>query len=190
MAKVLVFSGSVRRDSGNRKLAGAAAAALRDAGGEVSLLDLRDYPLPIYDGDLEEAGGLPMNAVALKEIFIAHQGLFIATPEYNGFFPPLLKNTIDWLSRPFKGASGLLPYAGKVAAIAAASPGGLGGMRCLPLLRQQLTNLSVLVLPQQLALGNADSAFTEAGALKDAAHAATIAGMAATLLKTIDRLSA
>ncbi|HEY5762125.1 MAG TPA: NAD(P)H-dependent oxidoreductase [Rhodocyclaceae bacterium] len=189
MPKILVFSGSIRRDSVNRRLAQVAAAAVSAAGGEVTLLDLREYPLPIYDGDLEDAEGLPANAVALKTIFKAHAGLFIVSPEYNGFFPPLLKNTIDWLSRPHGAESGLAPYAGKVAAIAAASPGGLGGIRCLPLLRQQLSNLSVTVLPQQLALPSADRAFDESGALRDAGQASSLQRIAAELLRVTGLLA-
>lgn len=190
MAKILVFSGSIRRDSVNRKLAAAAASAVAGAGGQVTLLDLRDYPLPIYDGDLEDAEGLPANAVALKELFKSHQGLFVVSPEYNGFFPPLLKNTIDWLSRQNGAESGLAPYAGKVAAIAAASPGSLGGIRCLPLLRQQLSNLTVHVLPQQLALPFADKAFDGSGGLQDSAQAASLQRIAAELVRVTRLLSA
>jgi chromate reductase len=189
MTKILVFSGSIRRDSVNRRLAALAADAVAEAGGEVTRLDLRDYPLPIYDGDLEAEQGLPANAVALKTLFKAHAGLFIVSPEYNGFFPPLLKNAIDWLSRPNGGESGLAPYAGKVAAICAASPGGLGGIRCLPLLRQQLSNLTVTVLPQQLALANADQAFDDDGALKDRGQAQTLAKIAGELVRVTRLLS-
>ena len=159
--------------------------------GTMSLVGLPpgDFPLPIYDGDLEDADGLPANAVALKTIFKAHAPLFIVSPEYNGFFPPLLKNTIDWLSRPHGEESGLAPYAGKVAAIAAASPGGLGGIRCLPLLRQQLSNLSVTVLPQQLALPAADRAFDESGALRDAGQATSLQRIAVELVRVAKLLS-
>jgi NAD(P)H-dependent FMN reductase len=190
MARILVFSGSIRRDSVNRRLANVVAGTVAAAGGEVTLLDLRDYPLPIYDGDLEDADGLPANAIALKGIFKSHQGLFVVSPEYNGFFPPLLKNTIDWLSRPNGAESGLVPYAGKVAALAAASPGNLGGIRCLPLLRQQLSNLSVHVIPQQLALPAADKAFDDGGALRDAAQAASLQRIAAELVRVTRLLSA
>lgn len=183
MSKILVFSGSIRRESVNRRLAEAAARAVGEAGGEVTYLDLRDYPLPIYDGDLEAAEGLPANAIALKQLFKDHAGIFIVSPEYNGFFPPLLKNTIDWVSRQHGQESGLVPYAGKVAAICAASPGGLGGIRCLPLLRQQLTNLSVMVLPQQLALAHADQSFDGDGRLRDEAQAATLKRIAVELVR-------
>ena len=166
MPKILALSGSSRRDSCNRKLIQAAVDATRSAGGEVTLLDLTDYPLPLYNGDLEDKEGLPDNALRLKALFKEHDALLIACPEYNSSISPLLKNTIDWISREWQGESGLVPYQNKVAAIMAASPGSLGGMRMLPHLRQILNALGVLVLPAQFSLANADEAFdAETGAL-------------------------
>ena len=166
MPKILAFSGSTRRDSWNRKLIQMAADATRVAGGDVTLIDLADYPLPLYNGDLEDRDGLPDNAQRLKALFKTHDALLISSPEYNSSIPPLLKNTIDWVSREWQGESGLVPYQNKVAAILAASPGALGGMRMLPHLRQVLNTLGVLVLPGQFALSSADTAFDEAdGAL-------------------------
>jgi chromate reductase, NAD(P)H dehydrogenase (quinone) len=127
--------------------------------------------MPLYDGDLEDRDGLPDNALRLKALFKEHDALLIASPEYNSSIPPLLKNTIDWVSREWQGESGLVPYQNKVAAILAASPGQLGGMRMLPHLRQMLNTLGVLVLPGQFALSNADQAFdAETGALKSPAR--------------------
>lgn len=167
MPKILAFSGSTRRDSWNRKLIQAAVDATRAAGGDVTLIDLADYPLPIYNGDLEDKDGLPDNALRLKALFKEHDALLISSPEYNSSVPPLLKNTIDWVTREWQGESGLVPYQNKVAAIMSASPGSLGGMRMLPHLRQILNALGVLVLPGQFALSHADTAFdTENGALQ------------------------
>ena len=171
MPKILAFSGSIRRDSWNRKLIRCAVDATRAAGGDVTLIDLADYPLPLYNGDLEDKEGLPDNALRLKALFKEHDALLISSPEYNSSIPPLLKNTIDWVSREWQGESGLVPYQNKVAAIMAASPGSLGGMRMLPHLRQILNALGVLVLPGQFALSHADAAFDEEnGALKSPAR--------------------
>jgi chromate reductase len=171
MPKILAFSGSIRRDSWNRKLIRSAVDATRAAGGKVTLIDLADYSLPLYNGDLEDKEGLPDNALRLKALFKAHDALLIASPEYNSSIPPLLKNTLDWVSREWQGESGLVPYQNKVAAIMAASDGQWGGMRMLPHLRQILNTLGVLVLPGQFALPHADQAFdAETGALKSPAR--------------------
>lgn len=169
MPKILAFSGSIRRDSLNRTLISAAVDATRAAGGAVTLLDLADYPLPLYDGDLEDREGLPDNAQRLKALFKDHDAFLIASPEYNSSIPPLLKNTLDWVSREWQGESGLLPYQNKVAALMSASPGALGGMRMLPHLRQVLNTLGVLVLPGQFALPRADTGFVD-GAVKSPAR--------------------
>jgi NAD(P)H-dependent FMN reductase len=145
MPKILAFSGSIRRDSWNRKLIQAAVDATRAAGGDVTLIDLADYPLPIYNGDLEDKEGLPDNALRLKALFKEHDALLISSPEYNSSIPPLLKNTIDWVTREWQGESGLVPYQNKVAAIMSASR-FTGGMRMLPHLHQILNALGVLVL--------------------------------------------
>jgi len=162
MPKILAFAGSTRRDSWNRKLIQVAVDATRAAGGDVSLIDLADYPLPIMDQDLEDREGLPANALRLKALFKEHDALLIASPEYNSSIPPLLKNTLDWVSREWQGESGLVPYQNKVAALLAASPGQFGGMRMLPHLRQVLNTLGVLVLPGQFSLPQADKGFDDA----------------------------
>jgi len=186
MPKILAFSGSIRRDSWNRKLIAVAADAARAAGGDVTLLDLADYPLPLYDGDLEARDGLPANAQRLKALFKDHDALLIASPKYNSSIPPLLKNTIDWISREWQGESGLVPYQNKVAAILAASPGQFGGMRMMPHLRQVLNALGVLVLPGQFSLPRADSAFDpENGMLKSPAR---LHALVMELVRTTDRL--
>ena len=172
MSKVLAFAGSARRDSLNKKLARAAAEAARKAGAEATFIDLADYPMPLYDGDLEAREGMPANAMRLRELFLAHDALLIASPENNASVSSLLKNTLDWLSRGIgdgKGAnSGTAPYAGKTALLLCASPGGFGGVRGLPHLRQILATLGVTVLGTQVSLPRAHEAFDEQGALKDA----------------------
>ena len=163
MIKLLAFAGSTRRDSLNRKLIQAATAIAQKAGAEVTLLDLNEYPMPLYNGDLEAKEGLPESALRLKSVFKAHDALMIASPEYNSSVPPTLKNTLDWVSREWQGESGSLPYQNKLAAIMSASPGALGGMRMLPHLRQILNTLGVMVLPGQFSLAHADQAFDETG---------------------------
>lgn len=171
MSKILAFAGSTRRDSWNRKLIHTAVDAAKNAGADVTLIDLADYVLPLYDGDLEARDGLPDHALRLKTLFKEHDALLISSPEYNSSIPPLLKNTLDWVSREWQGESGLVPYQNKVAAIMAASPGALGGMRMLPHLRQILNTLGVLVLPGQFSLPHADQAFdAENGTLQSPAR--------------------
>ncbi len=166
-ARILCFAGSTREASFNRRLAEAAARAVEEAGGEATLMDLRDHPLPMYDGDLEASAGLPLGVRPLKELFKSHDGLFIASPEYNGSMSAVLKNTLDWVSRPAGDEAGTVPYAGKVAALAAASPGALGGLRGLVHLRAVLQSVGALVLSEQVAVGGAAIAFTPDGRLAD-----------------------
>ncbi len=183
--KILAFAGSTREASFNKKLVRVAADGARDAGAEVTLVDLRDFPMPSYDGDLEASEGLPEPVQRLKALFLEHQGLLIASPEYNGGMSAVLKNTIDWVSRPAEGEGGLAAYKDKVAGLMSASPGRLGGLRGLTHVRQILGNIGVLVLPQQHALGAAGEAFDERGELKDSAQQATITGIGARLARTI-----
>jgi NAD(P)H-dependent FMN reductase len=191
-ARILAFAGSARRDSLNKKLVRVAAGAAREAGAEVTLVDLDDFPMPIYHGDLEAREGMPEHAQRLRELFLAHDALLIASPENNQSVSSLLKNAIDWLSRSIgdgKGASsGLAPYRGKVAALLAASPGAYGGARGLPHLRQILAGLGVTVIGTQLALTHAHQAFDEAGALKDPKVLDTVRRIAESLVHVASRL--
>ncbi len=187
--KILAFAGSARSGSLNKKLARLAAQAARDAGGDVTLIDLGDYPLPLYHGDLEAREGVPGKGRELKALFIAHQALLIASPENNASVSALLKNTLDWVSRPDAGQNGLVPYQGKVAAIVGASPGALGALRGLVHLRQILMTLNVLVLSEQLALGRAHEAFHDDGSLKDPRQQATLAGIGRRLVEVTARLA-
>jgi chromate reductase, NAD(P)H dehydrogenase (quinone) len=165
--KILAFAGSTRRDSFNKKLVQIAAQGVLQTGSEATFLDLADYRLPMFDEDLEAAEGLPENVLRLKEIFLEHQGLLIASPEYNSSVTAVLKNTIDWLSRPAPGEAALACFKGKVAALMSTSPGGLGGLRGLVHLRAILGNIGVIVLPGQVAVPKAYEAFAADGSLKD-----------------------
>jgi NAD(P)H-dependent FMN reductase len=140
--KILALAGSARRDSFNKKLVRAAAAGASAAGADATVVDLREFPLPIYDGDLESEGGLPPAAIRLKELFNGADGLLISTPEYNGSIPALLKNTIDWVSRSPQATPDLAPYQGKSVGLLAASPGALGGLRALTHFRSLLSKKS------------------------------------------------
>jgi chromate reductase len=191
-ARVLVFAGSARRDSLNKKLARIAAEAARAAGGEVTWIDLDDYPLPVYHGDLEAEEGMPENARKLREMFLAHDALIIASPENNASVSSLLKNTLDWLSRSVgdgKGAaSGLAPYKGKVAGLMSASPGPFGGTRGLPHLRQILASLGVTVLGAQVSILRAAEAFHADGSLKDEHSLRVVATLARAVVETAGKL--
>ena len=187
MARILVFAGSARRDSLNKKLARAAAQAVRAAGGEATFVDLDDYPMPIYHGDLEAREGMPENARKLRALFLEHDGLLIASPENNQSITSLLKNVIDWLSRDIgdgKGEnSGLAPYRGKIVGLMNATPGPYGGVRHLYHLRQVMSGLQTIVLPHQVQLARADQAFDEAGALKDERWAKALDGLAKSMVE-------
>jgi NAD(P)H-dependent FMN reductase len=165
--KILAFAGSTREASYNKKLVKIAVEGAKAAGAEVTYIDLRDLPMPIYDEDLEAQEGIPENARKFKELLKAHQGLLIAAPEYNSSITAVLKNAIDWASRPEPGEPMLAAFTGKVAAIMSASPGGLGGLRGLIHVRSILSSINVLVLPEQKAISSAFQAFDEEGKLKD-----------------------
>lgn len=181
--RILVLAGSLRAASFNRKLARLGAGALRAAGADVTELDLREHPLPLFDQDLEEREGAPPSVLALKGLFRASQGFLVASPEYNSSITGVLKNTIDWVSRPVPGEPPLAPFKGKVAALVAASPGALGGLRGLVTIRSILGNLGVLVLPDQVALPKADTAFREDGSLVELARAAAVEKLARELVR-------
>lgn len=165
--KILAFAGSARTDSFNKKLVKIAADGARAAGAEVSYVDFKDLPMPLYDEDLEAAEGLPKTVIQFKALLKEHQGFLIASPEYNSSISPLLKNAIDWASRPAPDEAPMACFRGKVAVLMATSPGGLGGLRGLIHVRSILQNIGVLVLPDQKAISNAYQAFDETGNLKD-----------------------
>ncbi|MBD1921657.1 NAD(P)H-dependent oxidoreductase [Microcoleus sp. FACHB-831] len=187
--KILAFAGSTRKDSYNKKLVQIAANGARSAGAEVTYLDLRDIPMPIYDEDLEAAEGIPPNALKLKELMMQHQGLLIACPEYNSSITPVLKNAIDWASRPLPGEGMLACYVDKVAAIMSASPGGFGGMRGLVHVRSILGNIKVIVLPDQVAVSKAYEVFNTDGTLKDPNQQASVEKLGENVAKVLAKLN-
>ncbi len=183
MTKILVFAGSTRKQSLNRQLAKQAAHCLHSLGAEATYIDLADYEMPIYQGDLEEASGLPEAAKRLKQLFVEHDGFVIASPEYNSSFAPVLKNALDWISRKSEeNEPALVAYQGKKAALLAASPGGFGGLRGLVPLRMMLGNIGVWVAPQQLAIAQAHEAFDAEGSLSSKAHQAQLKAVMQQLL--------
>ncbi len=187
--KILTFAGSTRTESFNKKLIRAASDMARNADAEVTQIDLRDYPMPLYDGDLESENGLPENARRLKQLMCEHHGFLIAAPEYNSSITGVLKNAIDWTSRPEPNETPLIAYSGKVAALLAASPGALGGLRTLVTVRMILGNLNMIVIPEQKAVPQAHQAFDEDGGLKDDATRAAVDSVVRHLVEVTERLN-
>jgi NAD(P)H-dependent FMN reductase len=191
--RILAVAGSARRESLNKKLARAAARYATEAGAEATFVDLDDYPMPLYHGDLEADSGMPANAVRLRDVFLAHDALLIASPENNASMTSLLKNTIDWLSRDIgdgKGtAAGSAPWRGKVAGLMAASPGAFGGIRALPHLRQVLSALGVTVLGAQVAVTKAHEIFASDGSIADERVAHSVRALAVALADAAGKLS-
>jgi NAD(P)H-dependent FMN reductase len=169
LPKILVFAGSIRTGSYNARLAALAAKELALMGAEVTRISLEDYPMPIYDGDKETESGVPSNARNLKQILAAHQGVFIASPEYNASVAPLLKNTIDWISRVRERDEA--PYAAfrnRAFALGAASDAQYGGLRALMALRQVLElGCGAMVIPEQITVFHPSEAFDEMDNLKE-----------------------
>lgn len=181
--RILVFGGSLRAESFNQKLAGIAAQGARDVGADVTLIALRDFRMPIFDQDLEEAEGMPDAARRLKALFAEHDGLIIASPEYNSTITAALKNAIDWVSRVTSpDEKPLSVLSGKSAAILSASPGGYGGSRSLAQLRPFLENIGIHVLPEQVSIAKAHEAFGPDGQLFDPAQTAAVRALAASLV--------
>ena len=165
--KILVIPGSLRTGSLNARLAAAAAAELAQAGADVTRISLADFPLPLYDGDLQAKSGVPKHAVNLKRLMSVHHGVLIVTPEYNSSVPPLVKNTIDWITRvqdPHETRGQV--FRDRVFAVAAASESRLGGTRALAALRLILTACQAMVIPNQLALSFAGEAYDDMDRLK------------------------
>jgi len=186
--RILAFAGSTRKESFNKKLVKVAAEGARQAGAQVTVIDLRDYPLPLYDGDLE-VQGIPENVRKLKKIFIELDGLLISSPEYNSSISGVLKNTIDWVSRKTEPQeASLSAYRNKIAAIMSASPGALGGLRGLSILRPLLSHIGVLVLPTQVAVSKAAEAFDAQGNLKDTKQNDAVRKLGADLAGMIGKL--
>jgi NAD(P)H-dependent FMN reductase len=182
--KILVIPGSLRTGSLNAKLASVAIAEFAKANVDVTRLSLADYPLPIYDADLESHSGVPTNAINLKRMIGAHQGVLLVTPEYNSAPPPLVKNAIDWVSRvqdPHETQGQV--FRSRAFALAAASAGKLGGARCLAALRLILSGCRALVIPQQLTLSFADQAYDDRDRLKNPADIEALQAMVRQLIE-------
>lgn len=187
--KILAFSGSLREGSYNQQVVNIAAEGARKAGADVTVLHLRELPLPVYDGDLESESGLPENARTLKALLKAHQGFLIASPENNSTLSAALKNAIDWASRPDADETPLECFKDKTAVIMAASPGALGGLRGLNHLRSILTSIGVLVLPDQKAISKVHEGLGNSGLTDPVQHAA-VESLGAKLAGVISKLHA
>jgi chromate reductase len=189
--KILVIPGSLRTGSHNVRLAALVTKELALAEADVTRISLQDYPLPLYDGDLEAKSGAPANAVALKRMLALHQGVFIVTPEYNASVPPLVKNTIDWISRlRDRGEAPLAVFKRRAFALGSASPGGFGGMRSLLALRQVLEiGCGALVIPEQVTVARADQAFDDMDNLKDEHLAGTLKTAVRALIDAAQRMT-
>ncbi|MBF0570312.1 MAG: NAD(P)H-dependent oxidoreductase [Candidatus Omnitrophica bacterium] len=187
-SKILAFAGSTRAGSFNKKLVKIAMSGAQTVGAKVTFLDLRDFPMPLYDGDLEIQQGLSENVRKFKAILMEHDGFLISAPEYNSGISGVLKNAIDWASRPLPGEGSLACFTGKLAAIMSASPGSLGGLRGLVQVRSILSNIQVLVLPDQIAIPKADEAFNADGTLKDLKQQSAIEALGRRLAEILIKL--
>jgi NAD(P)H-dependent FMN reductase len=187
--KILVIPGSLRTGSLNARLAAVAAHELAQSGADVTRISLADYPLPIYDGDLQAKSGVPKHAVNLKRMMSAHHGVLIVTPEYNSSVPALVKNTIDWVSRvqDTHETRGQV-YRDRVFAIASASGGRLGGTRALSALRLILSACHATVIANQLALAFADDAYDEMDRLKHSADSEALKALVRQLIDVSQRM--
>ncbi|MEC9249800.1 MAG: NAD(P)H-dependent oxidoreductase [Pseudomonadota bacterium] len=184
--KILVLAGSARKDSVNKKLAANAAEIARDKGASVTHIDLADYEAPLYHGDNEAENGMPESMKAMRTLLADHDAMIVATPEYNGNIPPLLVNTFDWMSRP-AGEDTSNPFAGKLAVVMAASPGGLGGVRVIPRLRAFLTDLGMMTVPGHASVPGAFQAFDADGRLTNDRSRGQIEGLVDSLITFLDR---
>lgn len=185
--RILAFGGSLRQDSYNHRLVSIASRGARGAGAKVTLIRLRDYPLPIFDEDLESAQGMPEDARRLKKLFADHDALLIASPEYNGGLSAALKNVIDWVSRATEqDEPPLSVLQGKRAAILAGSPGGYGGSRGLEMLRKQLENIRIEVLKNRVTVPKVHEKMDEDGELNDAKLQQEVLALGAQLAESGD----
>lgn len=185
---ILAFAGSLRRGSYNKMAVKSAVVLAEEAGAEVTHIDLADYPMPVYDGDVEAKDGVPESARKLKALMKSHDGFLISTPEYNSSIPGTFKNVIDWVSRSEEGEKVLECFKGKTAALMSASPGALGGMRSLAVLRATLENIGTMCLPEQVAFSAAHEAFDEQGRIKDKKREAAVKSLCARLVEVLRRL--
>lgn len=187
--KILAFAGSLRKDSFNKKLIKIAVKGAQEAGADVTLIDLKDFPLPIYDQDIEDAEGLPKNALKLKELMLSHDGFLLACPEYNSSMSAVFKNVIDWTSRKAKEDEVYLCcFIDKAVALMSASPGALGGLRALVHIRAMFGNVFSYVIPQQKSIPKADKAFDSEGNLLDPKNQKEVLDIGKNLAQFIQKL--
>ena len=182
--RILAFAGSTRRDSYNKKLVRIAAQGARDAGAEVTVVDLNEFPMPLFDEDLEAEEGTPEPAHAFKSLLAHQDGVLISCPEYNSSITGVLKNAIDWASRPADDEAPLIAFKGKVVGLMATSPGALGGLRGLVHVRAILGNLGMIVLPDQVAIPKAFEAFAEDGSLVNERKQKQVTDIARAVVET------
>jgi len=189
--KILAFAGSLRKESYNKKLIKIAAKGAETAGAEVTLIDLKDYPLPVYDQEIEDTSGLPENALQLKKLMLAHDGFLLSCPEYNSSMSAVFKNTIDWTSRMASAdETYLCCFIDKVVTLMSASPGALGGLRGLVHVRSMFGNINSIVLPEQKCIPHADKAFTDQGMLVDEKQQKQVENLGKGLVGFLQKLKA
>lgn len=187
--RILAFAGSTRRESWNKKLIRVAAKGAGDTGAAVTLVDLADFPMPMYDGDLEAEKGIPEKGREFKDLLRRHQGFLMSCPEYNSSISGVLKNVIDWASRRENDEKPLECFRGKVVSLMSASPGRLGGLRGLVHVRAILGNIGCIVLPNQVAVPSANDAFDPEGRLRDGGLREQVENLGSELAGTISRLA-
>lgn len=189
MSKILAFSGSARDKSFNQQLVAIAARGAQSDGAQITVINLADFPMPIFNQDDEADQGIPEHAQKLKQLLTEHDGFLIASPEYNSAYSALLKNALDWASRATSADEvPLSAFNDKTAAIMAASPGALGGLRCLVVLRLLLNNMGVTVIPDQIAIPKAYSAFDQ-GRLVDETQHSQVQSIGIKLNSILDKLA-
>lgn len=186
--RILAFAGSTRRESWNKKLIRVAAKGAGDTGAAVTLVDLADFPMPMYDGDLEAEKGIPEKGREFKDLLRRHQGFLMSCPEYNSSISGVLKNVIDWASRRENDEKPLECFRGKVVSLMSASPGRLGGLRGLVHVRAILGNIGCIVLPNQVAVPSANDAFDPEGRLRDGGLREQVENLGSELAGIISRL--
>jgi len=188
--RILAFGGSLRRVSFNHRVVQVAADAAEAAGAEVTRIRLSDFPLPMFDEDFESANPLPEAAARLKGLFREHHGLLIGCPEYNSGITAVLKNTIDWVSRPEEGHAPLDCFDGTYVGLVAASPGGLGGIRVLPSIRVLLSNIKCTVIPEQAAVSKVHELLGDDGGITDERTRGMVEQVGRSLAGTLVKLHA
>lgn len=188
-AKILAFAGSTRAQSWNRLLLACVVGGAVEAGADVTAIDLRDFPLPLYDGDLEAAEGVPVAAREFRKLLSANDGLLITTPEYNGSVSAVLKNILDWSSRPVDGQDGLAPYKRKLVALAGTSVSPYGAVRAIGHLRGIMSKMGATVLAEELTVPFAPQAFSENGALTNPALQGLATQLGANLARVVESVS-